>query len=31
MISVIVPTRGDEARFGALLDALERQTLERAC
>ena len=31
MLSVIVPTRGDAARLGALLDALEHQTLERTC
>lgn len=31
MLSVIVPTRGDEALIGALLDALERQTLGHAC
>jgi len=30
MLSVIVPTRGDEARLGALLDALGCQTLDRA-
>ena len=30
LFTVIVPTRGDEARLGALLDALERQTLGRA-
>ena len=29
MLSVIVPTRGDEARLGALLDALGRQSLDR--
>jgi glycosyltransferase involved in cell wall biosynthesis len=30
VLSVIVPTRGDEARLRALLDALGRQTLDRA-
>jgi glycosyltransferase involved in cell wall biosynthesis len=30
MLSVIVPTRGDETRLGALLEALGRQTLDRA-
>ena len=29
MISVVVPTRGDPRKLGALLNALEAQTLPR--